>query len=157
MDISIFATELAKPEYAGLTDQQAADAVNAKTVTVRQLVETWRVKQYAIENSIWGKVKVALRKSDTPDEVYELCVQLVDWVDDSAGKIQSVDVDLPSVQMMLGGLVQIGLATQEQVAEIIALADATVAWTTHNGLPEIGIGLVINARKEIAANEVISG
>jgi hypothetical protein len=146
MDISILATELAKPEYAGLTDQQAADAVNAKAVTVRQLVETWRVKQYAIENSIWGKVKVALRKSDTPDEVYGLCVQLVDWVDDSAGKIQTVDVDLPSVQMMLGGLVQIGLATQEQVAAIIALANTSIRWVDSVGLGTVGDGHVKSAR-----------
>jgi hypothetical protein len=149
MDISILATELAKPEYAGLTDQQAADAVNAKNVTVRQLVETWRVKQYAIENSIWGKVKVALRKSDTPDEVYGLCVQLVDWVDDSAGKIQTVDVDLPSVQMMLGGLVQIGLATQEQVAGIIAMANTSIRWVDSVGLGTVGDGHVKSARGNI--------
>lgn len=146
MNINILAQELTKPEYAGLTDQQAADAINAKTVTVRQLVETWRVKQYAIENSIWGSVKVALRKSDTPDEVYGLCVQLVDWVDDSAGKIQSVDVDLPSVQMMLGGLVQIGLATQEQVTEIIALADTSIRWVDSVGLGTVGDGHVKSAR-----------
>jgi hypothetical protein len=149
MDISILATELANPEYAGLTDQQAADAVNAKTVMVRQLVETWRVKQYAIENSIWGSVKVALRKSDTPDEVYGLCVQLVDWVDDSAGKIQSVDVDLPSVQMMLGGLVQIGLATQEQIAGLVGLADTSIRWVDSVGLGTVGDGHVKSARGNI--------
>ena len=31
--------ELKKPEYQGKTDQQAADMVNAKTVTVRRPVE----------------------------------------------------------------------------------------------------------------------
>ena len=30
--------ELKKPEYQGLTDQQAADAINAKTVVVRSPV-----------------------------------------------------------------------------------------------------------------------
>jgi hypothetical protein len=150
MNLAILATELAKPEYASLTDQQAADAINAKTVSLRQLVPTWRVKQYAIEQSIWAKVKLALRKSDTADEVYGLCIQLVDWVDDSAGKIQSVDVDLSSVQMMLGGLVQIGIATQEQVNAIIAMGSVTRPWTTHNGLPEIGIGLVRNMRLQNA-------
>jgi hypothetical protein len=150
MNLAILATELAKPEYAGLSDQEAADAINEKTVTLRQLVPTWQVKQYAIEQSIWAKVKLALHKSDTPDEVYGLCIQLVDWVDDSAGKIQSVDVDLASVQMMLGGLVQIGIATQEQVNAIIAMGSVTRPWTTHNGLPEIGIGLVRNMRLQNA-------
>lgn len=32
--MSILSDELAKPEYAGLTDQQAADAINAKTVNL---------------------------------------------------------------------------------------------------------------------------
>ncbi len=150
MNLSALATELAKPEYAGLSDQEAADAINEKTVTLRQLVPTWQVKQYAIEQSIWAKVKLALRKSDTPDEVYGLCIQLVDWVDDSAGKIQSVDVDLSSVQTMLGGLVQIGIATQEQVNAIIAMGSTTIAWTVHNGIGEVGRGLVQNIRRENA-------
>lgn len=150
MNLQALATELTKPEYASMSDQEAADAINEKTVTLRQLVPTWQVKQYAIEQSIWARVKLALRKSDTPDEVYGLCIQLVDWVDDSAGKIQSVDVDLSSVQTMLGGLVQIGIATQEQVNAIIAMGSTTIAWTAHNGIGEVGRGLVQNIRRENA-------
>ena len=41
--------ELAKPEYVGLSNQEAADRVNAKRVTVRRPVPTWRVRQEAIE------------------------------------------------------------------------------------------------------------
>jgi hypothetical protein len=146
MNLEPLATELAKPEYASLTDQQAADAINAKTVTVRRLIETWRIKQYAIEQSIWGKVKVALRKNDTPDEVYGLCSQLIDWVDDQAGKIQTVDVDLASVQMMLGGLVQIGVATQEQVNAILAMADTPIRWVDSVGMGTIGDGHIRSVR-----------
>ena len=146
MNLEPLATELAKPEYASMSDQEAANAINTKTVTVRRLVETWRVKQYAIEQSIWGKVKVALRKNDTPDDVYGLCIQLVDWVDDSAGKIQTVDVDVPSVQMMLGGLVQIGVATQEQVDGILALANTPIRWVDSVGMGTIGDGHVRSMR-----------
>ncbi len=113
------------------------------------MINRFLYRQKFIENSIWGKVKVALRKSDTPDEVYGLCVQLVDWVDDSAGKIQTVDVDLPSVQMMLGGLVQIGLATQEQVAGIIAMANTSIRWVDSVGLGTVGDGHVKSARGNI--------
>jgi len=35
--MSVLSDELSKPQYAGLSDQQAADAVNAKTVVVQQL------------------------------------------------------------------------------------------------------------------------
>ncbi len=149
MNLSALATELAKPEYASMSDQEAADAINAKTVAVRQLVETWRVKQYAIEQGVWAKLKLAKDSSIAPDELKGLCISILDWIDDSAGKIQTVDMDLPSVQYMLGGLVQAELATQEQVNAIIAMGSITVAWTQHNGIGEVGIGYVRAARSMI--------
>lgn len=149
MNLSTLATELAKPEYASMSDQEAADAINAKTVTVRQLVETWRVKQYAIEQGMWAKLKLAKDSSIAPDELKGLCISILDWIDDSAGKIQTVDMDLPSVQYMLGGLVQAELATQEQVNAIIAMGSTTVAWTQHNGIGEVGIGYVRAARSMV--------
>jgi len=59
MDLGVLATEIAKPEYAGMTDQQIADAVNAKTVSVRQLVPTWLVKQHGIENGYYHSCRGA--------------------------------------------------------------------------------------------------
>ncbi len=150
MNLEPLATELAKPEYAAMTDQEAADAINAKTITVRRLVETWRVKQYAIEQGVWAKLKLAKDSDLAPDELKGLCISILDWIDDSAGKIQTVDMDLPSVQYMLAGLVQATLATQEQVNAILAMASVTVSWATHNNLPEIGRGLVANIRRENA-------
>lgn len=149
MNLQPLATELAKPQYAAMTDQQAADAINAKTVTIRQLVETWRVKQYAIENGIWATLKLVRENTGLPNELRGLVISILDWVDDSAGKIQTVDMDLPSVQYMLGGLVTATLATQEQINAILAMGSVTLPWTTHNGLPEIGIGFVRNARREM--------
>ena len=46
--------ELAKPEYTGLTDQQAASAVNAKTVSVRVPVDTGDLKFAMIGAGIWS-------------------------------------------------------------------------------------------------------
>lgn len=146
MNLEALAEELAKPEYAGMTDQEAADAVNAKTVAVRVPVDTWQIKQYAVEQGVWGAMKVALRSSDTPAEVYGLCSSIVDWIDDPSGKIGRVDVDLPSVQTMLGSLVLTGLATQAQVDAIVAMADQTLRWVDVNGIGTVGIGYVRNAR-----------
>jgi hypothetical protein len=148
MNLELLATELAKPEYASMSDQEAADAINAKTVTVRRLVETWQVKQYAIEQGIWATLKLARENTELPNELRGLCISILDWVDDSAGKIQTVDMDLSSVQYMLGSLVTATLATQEQVNAILAMGSVTVPWTVHNGLPEVGRGLVENIRRE---------
>ncbi len=146
MNLEPLATELAKPEYADLTDQQAADTINVKTVTVRRLVETWRVKQYAIENGIWATLKLVRENTALSNDVRGLCISIIDWVDDSAGKIQTVDMDLPSVQYMLGGLVTATLATQEQVNAILAMADTSIRWVDSVGMGTIGDGHVRSVR-----------
>lgn len=146
MNLEPLATELAKPEYATLSDQEAADAINAKTVTVRRLVETWRVKQYAIENGIWATLKLVRENTGLPNEIRGLVISILDWVDDSAGKIQTVDMDLPSVQYMLGGLVTATLATQEQVNAILAMADTSICWVDSVGMGTIGDGHIRSVR-----------
>lgn len=132
--------ELSQPQYAALSDQQAADAVNAKRVAVRRPVPTWLVRQTAIELGVWP----ALVAAGTP-----LTVSVLAWIDDQSGTIQSVDLDRPSVQAILAGLVQAGIVTQAQAATLDGLADADIPWTESAGLPEVGIGLVINARRLI--------
>jgi hypothetical protein len=55
--VSILSDELSKPQYASMTDQQAADAINAKTVSVEQTVAIHKLKEYAILSGIWPKLK----------------------------------------------------------------------------------------------------
>jgi hypothetical protein len=40
-----------------MTDQQAAYAINAKTVSVEQTVAIHKLKEYAILSGIWPKLK----------------------------------------------------------------------------------------------------
>ena len=145
--MSILSDELSKPQYAGLTDQQAAGAINAKTVNVEQTVAIHKLKEYAIVNGIWPKLKAGQASSN--QQVAALCVSVLDWVDDP--RISTLDVNKPEVQAMLDGLVAAGIMTANNKAEVIAMGSKVVSWTSQNGLPEIGIGLIINARKEIEA------
>ena len=149
--MSILSDELFKPQYQGLSDQAAADAVNAKVVVVQQSVAIRDLKTYAIFGGIWPKL-LAGEKSSNP-QVAGLCQSVVAWVDDP--RISTVDVNLPQVQAMLTQLVGATLLTQAQAADIIAMGSKVVSWTSTVGLPEIGIGLVINARKEMEASEVL--
>ena len=139
-------TELSEPQYVGLSDQAAADIINAKTEVVTQLVPIWQVKQHAILGGYWPLVKAA--QLDSNPMKAGLCLSVIDWVDDP--KMQTIDVNLPEVQGMLGGLVSFLLMTQTQANEVIAMGSKSVSWTSTVGLPEIGIGLVRNARKEMA-------
>lgn len=149
--MSILFDELSKQPYAGLSDQQAADAVNAKTVVVQQAVEIAKLKEYAIINSIWPKLKAGVASTNT--QVAALCISVLDWVEDP--RLSTLNVNLPQVQVMLSALVSATILTQQQMDEVIAMGSKTVSWTSTVGLPEVGIGLVINARKEIESSEVL--
>lgn len=149
--MSILADELRKPQYQNLSDQAAADAVNAKTEIVSQLVPIWQVKEHAILNGYWPLVKAG--QLDANQSKAGLCLSVIDWIDDP--KMQTIDVHLIAVQQMLGGLASFGLMTSDQTAEIVAMGYKTVSWTSTVGLPEVGIGLVQNARKEIESSEVL--
>lgn len=145
MDLQPLADELAKPEYASLSDQDAADAINAKKVTLRQLVPTWQVKQYAIEQGIWPQIVMIREDAEQPDLVLRgICISVLSWIDDAS--IQTIDVDLPKVQEMLSGLVAYAVATQEQVAAIIAMADTQIRWVDHVGLNTVGDGHIRSLR-----------
>lgn len=137
--------ELSRPEYAGLSDQEAADAVNAKTVEITVNVENWRIKEHAVLNGYWPVVKDGQLDSDPAKA--GLCVTVIDWVNDT--RMHTTDFTIPAVQGMVAGLVAYGFITQAQADELTAMSSNTVSWTSTVGLPEIGIGLVRNARKEI--------
>jgi hypothetical protein len=146
--VSILSDELSKPQYVGLTDQAAADAVNAKTVSVEQTVAIHKLKEYAILNGIWPKLKAGQANSNPV--VAALCVSVLDWVDDP--RISTLDVNKPEVQAMLDGLVSAGIMSASNKADVVAMGSHTASWTSQNGLPEVGIGLVQNARKEMGVS-----
>lgn len=145
------ATELQKPEYAGLSDQAAADLINAKMVSKRELVPTWLVKQHGIENGYYAQIKIAACDSTIPVDVRGLCISVLAWIDDQAGKIQHLDMDLASTHAMIQGLIASGILTQAQADSLDQLADHDVRWVDDQGVGEVGIGLVINARRQIEA------
>ncbi len=148
MDLGVLATEIAKPEYAGMTDQQIADAVNAKTVSVRQLVPTWLVKQHAIENGYYATIKIYSCDSTIPVAVRGLCISVLAWIDDQAGKIESLDMDLASTHAMVSGLIASSIMTQSQATSLDQLADHDVRWVDHVELGDVGIGYITLARRQ---------
>ena len=145
MNLSALAAKIAEPKYAGLSDQLLADAVNGLRVSVRRPVPTWLVRQAAIEAGYWPSL-VEARESTTP-QLRGLAITVLAWIDDQSGTIQSVDMDRPAVINMLAQLVQAGICSQPQADALSALADASIPWTESVGLPEIGVGLVVNARR----------
>jgi hypothetical protein len=119
--------ELSKAEYASLSDQAAADAINAKTVTVRVLVPTANVVAHATMNGYRHKITIAAANASHPCQ--GLAIDIAAYIDSM--KIQNVDMDLPETQAMLIAMVQCGFATPEQVASLDALANRTLRWVDY--------------------------
>jgi len=138
--------ELRKPEYATMSDQEAADAVNAKTVTVRQPVAAERVQASAISTGLWAIVKIAAQNTALPNPPRGAAMSFVDWIE--AGR--PIDMDGGTVQGVGQVLLSYNLATQPQLDALQALADTAARWVDTVNIGEVGIGYVYNARKAIA-------
>jgi hypothetical protein len=145
MSLQALATKIREPQYAGLSDQLLADAINGLRVSVRRPVPTWAIRQAAIEGGYWVSLLDA-RESSTA-AVRSLALSVLAWIDDQSGTIQTVDLDRTAVVAMRAALVSAGIVTQQQADALSALADVSIPWTESVGLPEIGVGLVINARR----------
>jgi len=147
MELKTLKDEIAKQEYDGMSDQQIADAINAKMVQVTKPIPTWKVKQHAIERGYWAKIQLVTANTSLPDQVRGLAISARDWIDDVSGKVQTLDTSRSSVLTMLGAMVSTTLMTQQDADDLIALASESVSWTSANGLSEVGPGLIVSARR----------
>ena len=149
-DLAPLIAELRKPEYTGLSDQDAADRVNAKTSTIRQPVSAEVVQAAAIASGLWAIVKIASQNTALPNPPRGAAMSFVDWIE-ARGPI---NMDSPTVAAVGSVLLSYNLATQEQLDGLKALGDAVIPWTEQTGIGEVGIGFVINARRAIAAGAI---
>ena len=137
--------ELSLPQYASMSDQAAADAINARTVVVRKPVELWQVEEHASRKGYRAKLERASKTEGHPCQ--EVALNILAYI--NSARLNTVDMDLADTQLMIGAMVQCQFATQSMADELLALADQTMKWTESVGLPEIGVGLVQNARKKM--------
>ena len=137
--------ELSKAEYASLSDQAAADAINAKTVVIRKPVDLWMVEEHASRKGYRAKLERASKTEGHPCQ--EVALNILAYI--NSARLNTVDMDLADTQLMIGAMVQCNFATQLMADELLALADQAIKWTESVGLPEAGVGLVRNARKKM--------
>ena len=137
--------ELKKPEYQGKTDQQAADMINAKTVTVRRPVELWQVEEHASRKGYRATLELAAK--DQSNQCQAIAINILAYI--NSARLNTVNMDLPDTQNMLGAMVACGFATQQDIAELIAFGDQTIPWVDHHHLGIVGVGAIYNARREI--------
>jgi len=137
--------ELKKPEYATMSDQEAADAVNAKTVTIRQPVDSGLLMDACMAAGIWAQLEAANQpgSSDPPASLARTMMERLK-------QPRPLDFDNPAVQQNVADCIQHGLMTQEQQQQLSGLANKVLRWVDVEDIGEVGIGYVINARRAIA-------
>jgi hypothetical protein len=137
--------ELKQPQYATMSDQEAADAVNAKTVTIRQPVDSGLLMDACMAAGIWAKLEAANQpgSSDPPASLARTMMERLK-------QPRPLDFDNPAVQQNVADCIQHGLITQEQQQQLSGMANKTLRWVDVEGIGEVGIGFVINARRAIA-------
>jgi len=146
MNESALDDELRKPEYATLTDAEAADVIMSKTQLIRRPVDAYAIQKAASLTGLWGTLKIAATNHDLNDPPRGTAVAFIDWI--ATG--QPLDLDSQQVRAMADLLIHHGLATQGQIDNLDALANTTARWVDVHNIGEVGIGLVINSRKRIA-------
>jgi len=147
MNLEALKTELAKPEYSELSDQSAADAINAKTVSVLRPVSSASLLAWAAADGRYRKLEAATADVNSP--VYSLASAAFLMIRRDATEL---DLNLTDRVVLLGSLVAAGVLTQDDADAIYALATHSIPWTQANGLGEVGRGQVANARKEMGVS-----
>jgi hypothetical protein len=139
--------KLSEAQHVNLSDQAAADAINAMTVQVKQLALALKVKEWSYDEQLYSAIIEGCSSSDT--QIRKLCINIRGWIDDP--RVQNVDLDKTSAIATMDGLISTGIASSDQVDRLKALKWKTIKWTESVGLPEIGVGLIRNARKMMGA------
>jgi hypothetical protein len=137
--------ELSKTEYASMSDQAAADAINAKTVTVRKPVDLWRVEEHASRKGYRAKLERASKTEGHPCQ--EIALNILAYI--NSARLNTVDMDLVDTQLMIGAMVQCQFATQLMADDLLSLADQTIKWTESVGLGSVDDREVARLRERI--------
>jgi hypothetical protein len=138
-------TELRLPQYATMSDQQAADTVMAKTIAVRSEVDSGTLMDAAMALGVWERLEAAAPPQST-DPPARYARTMMTRLKES----RPVDLDHPSVIALVTNCVQYELMTQTEAGTLNALGDTVVRWVDYSGIGEVGVGAVINSRRRIA-------
>lgn len=114
--------------WADRRDAACVDRCSQIAPKIRRLVTADEIQLHSSKNGTWATITLARESSETPLEIKGVCITFLDWV--KSGR--SVDFDLPEVHAMIGGLIQSGLVTEQQAAELDSMGYESQTFTTDD-------------------------
>ena len=142
---AVLDAELRLPQYATMSDQQAADAIMLKTVTVRRPVESGLLMDAAMALGIWERLESAAPPGSVdPPAAYARTMMT------RLKESRPVDLDNAAVSTLVQNCITHNLILVSEAQTINAMADVVIRGVDSNGVGDVGIGAVINSRRRIA-------
>lgn len=149
MNYQILATEIAKPEYSGLSDQAVADALNAATITMVRNVPTIEIATWAAENGVMAGLFALERAAETPAPLYGVIKTLLTILErlDEWRILSDGGSPTSAAAAMMAGLIQAGVMSEAQAGELTAMAQAQTSIAAQIGLGRVEAGHVQMVRE----------
>ena len=154
MDYQMLANEIALPTYAGMSDDEIVDALNAVSATTRRRVPIAELQALAMESGVYTALRVVVGNEQAPAELRAVAQTVLDLAN---ARFADVDMDNASAVQMFGALQQAGVITAQQAAMIDALATVPgVSRAVALGLGVVAEADIQAARDWLAAQEAES-
>jgi hypothetical protein len=142
VDYNTLSNEINQPQYAGMSDAEIAAALNAPGASTRRRVPIADLQARAMETGVYTALRVVVGNAQAPSELRAMAQTVLDLAN---ARFADIDLDNSASRQMFGALQQAGVISQQQAAQIDALA--TVPGRSR--AQEIGLGVVVEV--DIAA------
>ncbi len=144
--MSLLHSELAKPEYAGLSDSAAAARLNERPIVGRRRVPLAEFVHRLFGDATWATLQAATTSAAQSAQVKAAAITVYDFLRNP--HVEAIDMDLPATKGVLALLVQAGVLPQALVAEIDSLANVVGSRAEQLGLPmPLPVACITLARK----------
>lgn len=126
-------TEIAKPEYAGMSDTEICTALNTKTVPGRGPIAGDNVKSFFVRTGVIGAAKLYADDTGNDKALRSACQTVCDSF--ALNAFANFDLDDPAAKtdadQFTNSLVATQLMSADQRDELYAMADTATPWTDH--------------------------
>jgi hypothetical protein len=153
--MQVLIDKLKEPQYQGISDQAAADLINALTVQEVQLVPRKEILKIATIEGFYGHVIIDSENATLPIDHRVALINIKGWIDNAANDSEYADLASPTSAKMIADLMlykRQGIATNlPYITPAIAqkineLKFKTVRWVDSIGFGTVGDGHVRSFR-----------
>lgn len=124
MDYNALKTEIQRDSYEGMSSIDIANKLNEKSSVSFRIITSRELMVWAGQNSRYAKLFDAAISPQTPEAVRSVCLSALQLLERQDAIL---DLNLPEIQMMLGGLIISGIFKPEDKVQLEDMAKVDVS------------------------------